>query len=137
VAAHIGAGAEEGTGDRNDVSRSYPRQCAGVPFGTALGEAVGWRSTFWAVVVIGFHCGIALDAWLPRDIPLSRMQFIHEARSLGSTQVILAMLISVAVSASLFSVFTYIHADPGERDSDLAARGHVHAAAVRRWTHGG
>ncbi len=80
----------------------------GVPFGTALGEAVGWRSTFWAVVVIGFTAAFALYAWLPRDIPAPRMQFIHEARSLGSTQVILAMLISVAVSASLFSVFTYI-----------------------------
>jgi len=80
----------------------------GVPFGTALGEAVGWRSTFWAVVIIGFAAAFALYAWLPRDIPAPRMQFIHEARSLGSTQVILAMLISVAVSASLFSVFTYI-----------------------------
>src|ERR1700675_1345278 len=27
--SHIGAGAEEGTGDRNDVRRSYPRECAG------------------------------------------------------------------------------------------------------------
>src|SRR5882762_9356907 len=80
----------------------------GVPFGTALGEAVGWRNTFWAVVVIGFAAAFAVYAWLPRDIPAPRMQFIHEARSLGSTQVILAMLISVAVSASLFSVFTYI-----------------------------
>src|SRR5712675_3728322 len=80
----------------------------GVPFGTALGEAVGWRSTFWAVVAIGFAAAFALYAWLPRDIPAPRMQFIHEARSLGSTQVILAMLISVVVSASLFSVFTYI-----------------------------
>jgi MFS transporter, DHA1 family, inner membrane transport protein len=80
----------------------------GVPFGTALGEAVGWRSTFWAVVVIGFAAAFALYTWLPRDIPAPRMQFMHEAKSLGSTQVVLAMLISVAVSASLFSVFTYI-----------------------------
>ena len=80
----------------------------GVPFGTALGEAVGWRNTFWAVVVIGFAAAFALYAWLPRDIPAPRMQFIDEARSLGSTQVILAMLISVVVSASLFGVFTYI-----------------------------
>lgn len=80
----------------------------GVPFGTALGEAVGWRNTFWAVVVIGFAAAFALYAWLPRNMPTSRMKLIHEARSLGSTQVILAMLISVVVSASLFGVFTYI-----------------------------
>jgi DHA1 family inner membrane transport protein len=80
----------------------------GVPFGTALGEAVGWRNTFWAVVVIGFAAAFALYAWLPRNMPTPRMQLIHEARSLGSAQVILAMLISVVVSASLFGVFTYI-----------------------------
>ena len=80
----------------------------GVPFGTALGEAVGWRNTFWAVVVIGFAAAFALYAWLPRNMPTPRMQLIHEARALGSTQVILAMLISVVVSASLFGVFTYI-----------------------------
>jgi MFS transporter, DHA1 family, inner membrane transport protein len=80
----------------------------GVPFGTALGEAVGWRNTFWAVVVIGFAAAFALYAWLPRNMPAPRMRLIHEAKSLGSTQVILAMLISVVVSASLFGVFTYI-----------------------------
>src|SRR6266850_4667157 len=80
----------------------------GVPFGTALGEALGWRDTFWAVVVIGFIAAFALYAWLPRNIPTPRLQLIQEARSLGNTQVILAMVISVLSSASLFSVFTYI-----------------------------
>lgn len=80
----------------------------GVPFGTALGEAFGWRDTFWAVVMIGFAAAFALYAWLPRNIPTPRMQLSQEARSLGSTQVILAMMISVLSSASLFGVFTYI-----------------------------
>jgi DHA1 family inner membrane transport protein len=80
----------------------------GVPFGTALGEALGWRDTFWAVVIIGFAAAFALYAWLPRNMPTPRLQLIQEARTLGSMQVILAMLISVLSSASLFSVFTYI-----------------------------
>lgn len=80
----------------------------GVPFGTALGEALGWRQTFWAVVVIGFAAALALYAWLPRDIPVPRLRLRDEARSLANVQVILAMLISVLASASLFGVFTYI-----------------------------
>ncbi len=28
----------------------------GVPFGTWLGQAYGWRSTFWAVTLVGMHC---------------------------------------------------------------------------------
>ena len=80
----------------------------GVPLGTALGEALGWRQTFWAVVVIGIAAAAALYTWLPRDIPAPRMRLAQEARTLGRPQVILAMLVSILSSASLFSVFTYI-----------------------------
>ena len=80
----------------------------GVPLGTALGEALGWRQTFWAVVVIGIAAAAALYTSLPRDIPAPRMLLTQEARTLGRPQVILAMLVSVLSSASLFSVFTYI-----------------------------
>jgi DHA1 family inner membrane transport protein len=80
----------------------------GVPFGTALGELLGWRDTFWAVVVIGFAAAFALYAWLPRNIAMPDVRFAQEARSLASVQVVTAMLISVLASASLFSVFTYI-----------------------------
>jgi DHA1 family inner membrane transport protein len=80
----------------------------GVPLGTALGEALGWRQTFWAVVVIGIAAAAAHYTWLPRDIPAPRLRLTQEARTLGRPQVILAMLVSVLSSASLFSVFTYI-----------------------------
>src|SRR5882757_10920500 len=71
-------------------------------------NALGWRQTFWAVVAIGFVASFALYAWLPRDVPTPPMRLIQEARSLGSTQVLLAMVISVLASASLFGVLTYI-----------------------------
>src|SRR3984893_1982149 len=80
----------------------------GVPFGTALGQAAGWRATFWAVVAIGIVAALALYAWLPRGITSRGAGLMQEARTLGRTQVLLAMLISVLASASLFSVFTYI-----------------------------
>jgi DHA1 family inner membrane transport protein len=80
----------------------------GVPFGTALGQAMGWRATFWAVVGIGIVAAAALYAWLPRGIAAKGAGLMQEARTLGQTQVLLAMLISVLASASLFSVFTYI-----------------------------
>jgi DHA1 family inner membrane transport protein len=80
----------------------------GVPFGTALGQALGWRNTFWAVALIGLAAAGALHAWLPRHMPSARMRLAAEARSLGKTQVILAMLVSTLTSATLFSVFTYI-----------------------------
>ncbi|MFG1301966.1 MFS transporter [Xanthobacter sp. V3C-3] len=80
----------------------------GVPAGTALGEAMGWRSTFYVVVLIGIAAAAALALFLPRRLPLPRVSLAQEARSLVSRQVVLAMLISILSSASLFSVFTYI-----------------------------
>ncbi|MFS2156566.1 MFS transporter [Pseudomonas sp. Pseusp122] len=80
----------------------------GVPLGTALGQFAGWRSTFWAVTVIGLIAVVAQMAWLPKEIPLQRTNLAAELRVLGKTNVLLAMAMSVMASASLFSVFTYI-----------------------------
>ncbi|GJD60833.1 MFS transporter [Methylobacterium frigidaeris] len=80
----------------------------GVPFGTALGHALGWRATFWAVVGIGLVAAAALLAWLPRHLAQESGSLLSEMRVLRRTQVVLAMLLSVLASASLFSVFTYV-----------------------------
>ncbi|MCK0209814.1 MFS transporter [Starkeya koreensis] len=80
----------------------------GVPLGTALGQHLGWRSTFWAVVIIGIFAVSAIALWVPRDIPHSAGNILREFGVLRRPQVVLTMLISVMASASLFSVFTYI-----------------------------
>jgi DHA1 family inner membrane transport protein len=80
----------------------------GVPFGTALGNAAGWRSTFWAVAAIGVVAAVAVAVWVPAKLAMSRPDLRAELRVVGRPQVIFAMAISVFASASLFSVFTYI-----------------------------
>jgi len=81
----------------------------GVPGGTALGEAFGWRSTFLAVVLIGL-LSVAAIAWLvPAGVAEpSGGGLSGELRVLGKLQVWLAMLVSALSSASLFAMFTYI-----------------------------
>jgi DHA1 family inner membrane transport protein len=81
----------------------------GVPGGTALGEAFGWRSTFFAVVLIGL-ASVAAIAWLvPANVARpSGGGLLGEVRVLGKLQVWLAMLISALASCSLFAVFTYV-----------------------------
>ncbi|ANQ83726.1 putative transmembrane efflux protein [Azoarcus olearius] len=81
----------------------------GVPLGTLLGQHAGWRATFWAVVAIGVAAALTLHRWPPHDLGAgSSRGLLNEVRALRRTQVLLAMLISVLSSASLFSVFTYI-----------------------------
>ncbi|WP_397450398.1 MFS transporter [Pseudomonas sp. NA-150] len=80
----------------------------GVPLGTALGQVAGWRSTFWAVSLIGVLAVIAQMIWLPKEIPMEKGNLVTEFRVLGKTNVLLALAMSVMASISLFSVFTYI-----------------------------
>lgn len=81
----------------------------GVPGGTALGEAYGWRATFMAVVAIGL-ISVAAIAWLvPASVaPPGKGGVSGEVKVLGKLQVWLAMIISALASGSLFAVFTYI-----------------------------
>ncbi len=81
----------------------------GVPAGTALGQAFGWRSPFYVVVVIALLSVAAIAFFVPAgrdgDKPAG---LASEFRVFRDGQVWLAMLMSVVTSASLFAVFTYI-----------------------------
>ncbi len=81
----------------------------GVPAGTAIGQAFGWRATFWVVVAIGLVAVAAISLFVPKtgadEAPTS---LASEFRVFRDSQVWLAMAISVVTSASLFAVFTYI-----------------------------
>jgi DHA1 family inner membrane transport protein len=76
----------------------------GVPFGTALGQAAGWRAAFWAVVAIGLIAGLAIIRYVPSGLPGTRGGLAQEFRALGRWP----MLISTLASVSMFSLFTYI-----------------------------
>ncbi len=80
----------------------------GVPLGTALGQAFGWRSTFWAVTGIGVLAAGALALCLPRQLEMPQTSIAREFRVMRNPQVLMVLGISVLASASLFSVFTYI-----------------------------
>ena len=80
----------------------------GVPAGTLLGQAAGWRAAFWAVTAIGATAFAVLFAFIPAIPADKSANLAREFRALGRTQVLLAMLISTLSSVALFNVFTYI-----------------------------
>ena len=79
----------------------------GVPAGTALGQAFGWRSAFWAIVPIGLVAAAAVFFLVPPQ-PAGSGGLLHEFRVLRKPQVLLVLAMSILTSASLFCVFTYI-----------------------------
>ncbi|REC93610.1 MFS transporter [Kushneria indalinina] len=80
----------------------------GVPFGTFLGQLAGWRSTFWAVTLIGVIAVLSLWRWVPSHLPRSEGRVLGEFAALKSKTVLMALLCSVLASSSLFAVYSYI-----------------------------
>lgn len=82
----------------------------GVPLGTWLGQAHGWRSTFWAVTAIGLLAMAVIAFFVPRDI--TKVEEGGNWRSdlavLSRPQVLLGLLTTVLSWVGVFAAFTYI-----------------------------
>ena len=79
----------------------------GVPAGTALGQAFGWRASFWAIVPIGLAALIAIVALVPPQVA-EETHLARELRLLRPPQVLIVLALSTLSSVSLFCVLTYI-----------------------------
>ena len=79
----------------------------GVPTGTALGQAFGWRMAFVAIVPIGLVAGAAVWTMVPRQEP-EVVRFRHELKAVLRPGVQLVLALSTLSSVALFCVFTYI-----------------------------
>ncbi|CAI9393392.1 MFS transporter [Microbacterium sp. T2.11-28] len=81
----------------------------GVPFGTFLGQQLGWRATFWAISVIGVLAFIGIAALVPvLRSPEERISIRGELQAFRSGQVWLSLLVTVLAYGGMFGAFTYI-----------------------------
>ncbi|MFJ9989113.1 MFS transporter [Pseudomonas putida] len=80
----------------------------GVPLGTALGQAAGWRSTFWAVTGIGVIALIGLIRFLPLQRDAEAVDMRSELSALKGAGIWLSLSMTVLFSASVFALFTYV-----------------------------
>ena len=79
----------------------------GVPAGTALGQAFGWRASFWAIVPIGLAALVAITALVPPQVS-EDTHLMRELRLLRHPQVLITLALSTFSSVSLFCVLTYV-----------------------------
>ncbi|MEK0154057.1 MFS transporter [Arthrobacter oryzae] len=86
----------------------------GVPFGTMLGQAAGWRSTFWAITGIGVLALIGILTLVPRTgrgdaaARAASGGLRGELRAFRSGQVWLSILVTILGYGGMFGAFTYI-----------------------------
>ncbi|GIT78342.1 MFS transporter [Leifsonia sp. LS1] len=81
----------------------------GVPLGTLLGQAAGWRSTFWAITGIGVLALIGVAVLVPReDADTAAPGLRRELGAFRSGQVWLSLAATVLGFGGMFGAFTYI-----------------------------
>lgn len=80
----------------------------GVPLGTFLGQAAGWRSTFWAISVIGVIALIGIVALVPAAAAKSTGNILSEFRIFASRQVWASILITILGYGGMLGAFSYM-----------------------------
>jgi DHA1 family inner membrane transport protein len=84
----------------------------GVPLGTLLGQELGWRSTFWAITVIGVVALAGLAALVPAqasgDEAAEPRSVRGELAVFSNGQVWLSMAVTILGYGGMFGAFTYI-----------------------------
>ena len=82
----------------------------GVPFGTMLGQAAGWRSTFWAITGVGVLALAGILTLVPRAGRDAAQPggLRRELSAFRSAQVWLSILVTILGYGGMFGAFTYI-----------------------------
>ncbi len=80
----------------------------GVPLATALGQAFGWRSTYWSVAVVSVLALVAVSLFVPPVAALDGASPRRELGALRRPQVWLTLLVGAIGFGGFFAVYSYI-----------------------------
>lgn len=82
----------------------------GVPLGTAIGDALGWRATFWIVGSIGIVAALAMAAFVPKDAAHREQHasMAEQFRVLGNPQVYMTYIIIIVMMIGFFGLVTFV-----------------------------
>ena len=82
----------------------------GVPLGAAIGNALGWRATFWAMGTLGLLASLAIVLWVPgtANSDGARPALRRQIRVLGRQQAWTSLFLMLMLMIGQFVPFTYI-----------------------------
>lgn len=80
----------------------------GVPLGTLLGQQLGWRSTFWAITVIGIIALAGIKLLVPATPARADASLRAELGVFARPQVWVSIAVTILGFGGMFGGFTYI-----------------------------
>lgn len=80
----------------------------GVPLGTWVGHAFGWKLTFLIVGFIGIATLLSLKAWIPTLAPSSDTGFLEDLKIFKRLEMWLVILLTTIGTGGFFAWYSYI-----------------------------
>ena len=81
----------------------------GVPLGTYIGQNFGWRTTFWAIVILGSIGFVSSWVLIPRDLETKEQGSISDQlAALAEGQILLVLAMTAIGYGGTFVAFTYL-----------------------------
>ena len=108
VAAHLMGPGQQAKAVANVMAGQTVATVVGVPAASWLGQALGWRSAFALVVVVGVATLTAIWRWMPDLRSMQITSVLTELGALKCVQVWLALVVGMVGFGGMFAVYTYI-----------------------------
>lgn len=91
----------------------------GLPLGTVLGDAVGWRGAFWVLAVLSLGMAVTIHQVLPVIAPDTRQSLKNDIAVLKNRFFLANLGLSLGIFTAIFTAYTYL-ADLLERTAGVA-----------------
>ncbi len=91
----------------------------GIPLGTLVSQAIGWRGTFWVLAGLSLLMAGALWRFMPTLARPPRLRLGEQSRILKDRHVVANVLLSTMLFTAMFTAYTYL-ADLLERVAGVA-----------------
>lgn len=91
----------------------------GIPVGTVVSNAIGWRGAFWLLAGLSLIMAIAMSVYMPTVARTAKVDFFKQARIFKEPYFLANVFLSVVVFTAMFTAYTYL-ADVLERVAGVA-----------------
>ncbi|UFQ98614.1 MFS transporter [Pseudomonas wenzhouensis] len=80
----------------------------GIPLGTLVSNALGWRGAFWLLAGLSLIMSLAILAFMPAVSRTAKVDFLQQAKIFKEPYFLSNVLLSIVVFSAMFTAYTYL-----------------------------
>ncbi|CAM3727845.1 MFS transporter [Ectopseudomonas alcaliphila] len=80
----------------------------GIPLGTLVSNALGWRGAFWLLAGLSMIMALAILTFMPTVSRTAKVDFLQQAKIFKEPYFLSNVLLSIVVFSAMFTAYTYL-----------------------------